>query len=65
MVQAENFNTIQINFSISRVKHKETKHATHNKTISLFSQEQNKLIVVFVNFLLLIQLSSQNYLSCF
>ena len=35
MVQAENFNTMQVNFSFSRVKQKETKHATQNKTISL------------------------------
>jgi len=46
MVQAEYFNTIQVNFSFSRVKQKETKHATQNKTISLFHQERNKLIVL-------------------
>ena len=46
MVQAEYFNTIQFNFSISRVKQKETKRATQNKTINLFHQERNKLIIL-------------------
>jgi hypothetical protein len=45
MVQAEYFNTIQVNFSISRVKQKEKKSATQNKTNSLFHQEWNKLII--------------------